>query len=384
MENGIGSSVVRPFKNISCDIKCHTLYKILQECKVGQCALLMSAKLILTFIDNNQIEFVNKDIKKFAELVASTSAINVSNNEALVITYFLLDEGLIQEEEDYFILSPYGRLFLISDNISSTIDMIRYYWEKADWELLAGSTDCYRFLSKDARRYVACLLHQFDGQFVDIDEIKKKYSHIEIIDFNNYHITYDMINNHYIMYIIKNIFEPMGFLKVKYDNAKSRYDLNLSNLGKRIFEFYSYNMREEYANLLEEAWECYDRENFEQSFSIAQDVIKVAYNIPEIYNLIGCVYIKMKKYAFAMDIFKLAIDICDGSTINLSKHREFSVDDYVSLYYNLGLCHYYIGDYINALHVFNDVKKTVPYTLDNIEDIIDTIKKIILIRPVQP
>lgn len=372
------TAVIRPIKNINYGLKGQALYKILEQTKIEQSLLLKYTKTILTFMDDSELRCSGIIKQYICDLISKALEIPVDMTN--VVLKFLFSEKLISIENEKLKLTPYGRLFLISDTISNTVDMIRYYWEKADWNELSGSEVYDKFLDMNSRRYTACLLYQIEDKIYNLEYIKEKYSDVDLIYLNNYFVTRDMLKCKGIIYVLKNIFHPLGLLYVNEEDSET--NVRLSNAGKKIFEHYSFNMKEEYTELIDEAWECYDRGNFQESFDIAKNVISVSYNIPEIYNLIGCVYIKMKKYDYARKIFNLAIDICDDNIIDIPEDKGVNIDSYVSLYYNLGLCYFYMGDFINALHIFNQVRKTVPYTLENIEEIVTTIKRSIIIGSV--
>lgn len=112
---------------------------------------------------------------------------------------------------------------------------------------------------------------------------------------------------------------------------------------------------------------------------MARNVISVVGNIPDAYNVIGCVYIKQGKYEKATDIFMVAMELCEKEIGEIQSNGNSYTEIYVSMYYNLGLCYFYMGNYLRALGIFTSIKKTLPYNLDSLEVIMNSIKKIIVV-----
>lgn len=346
------------------------LYRILQKNKVKCDKLLQYTQSLFSSIDDDEIKALNG--KEIPGILLKLVGIPEEIDD--IILKFIWDEGLIEIEEGILQLTPCGRLFLMSDDISSSMDLIKYFWEKLDWSCFNKSTASNKFLEKGARRYVACLFSQIESSNIDIDSIKEKFGHIDDIYFNNMFMIRKMLADEVIIHMIRNIFEPMGLIIE--DNTGS---FKLSSRGKMVFEYYSFDMIKEYTELVEEAWECYDRENYEQANEMARNVISVVGNIPDAYNVIGCVYIKLGEYEKAKDIFMIAMELCEAEIGEIQSCGNSYTEIYVSMYYNLGLCYFYMGNYLRALGIFTSIRKTLPYNLDSLDVIMNSIKKIIVV-----
>lgn len=351
------------------------LYRILQRNRVTRNILLEDIVSLLVLID--EYEIPTQDGKDISLPSFILDRLGVTENRILLILNFIVDERLVEPFNGLLKLTPSGRLFLISDEISSSMDLIKYYWEKSDWSRLFKSKGNGKYLQNASRRYLACLLSQLENCLIDIEKLKSKYGHIEDIYFNNIFVIKEMLNDSSMQDIIENIFEPMGLINVeRNDNTKK---FNLTARGKRVFEYYSQGMVDEYKELLEECWECYDRGNFQQALEMSRNIISVIGSMPDSYNVIGCVYIKLGNYEIAKDVFMLAMELCENRMGDVLNKGESLMEVYVSMYYNLGLCYFYMGYYLRALGIFASIKKTLPYDLDSLEEIMNSIKKIILI-----
>lgn len=347
------------------------LYRILQKNKVKCDKLLQYTRTLFSYIDDEEIKAVDED----RILNILLKLVGIPEGIAHIILKFVWDEGLIKIEEGSLQLTPYGRLFLMSDDISSSMDLIKYCWEKMNWSDFSNSNNSAKFLKMDARRYAACLFSQIEYSNIDIEGIKEKFGHIDDIYFNNLFMIKQMLSDEGVLNIIRNAFEPMGLI---IEEEKSN-TFKLSLRGKRVFEYFSFDMINEYTELVEEAWECYDRENYEQANDMARSVISVVGNIPDAYNVIGCVYIKQGEYEKARDIFMIAMELCEDQIGEIKSNGGSYTEIYVSMYYNLGLCYFYMGNYLRALGIFTSIKNTLPYNLDSLEIIMNSIKKIIVV-----
>jgi tetratricopeptide (TPR) repeat protein len=106
----------------------------------------------------------------------------------------------------------------------------------------------------------------------------------------------------------------------------------------------------------------------------------VAGTILEAYNIIGCVHIRKGEYNKAKDVFMYAIELYEDKIGEMNSNWSMSLETYISMYYNVGLCDFYMGNFIKAIHTFATIKKTLPYKLESLEMIMTTIKKIIIIK----
>jgi tetratricopeptide (TPR) repeat protein len=350
------------------------LYKLLQRVSLCNNRLLDLAMDILAVINEAPIKYEARYQNNIFRLFAKTQ--NTSLEQVKIIFRFLFEQELIELQEEKMALTSYGKLFLMSDRISSSVDMIRYFWENADWvEIFQGSPS--KFLHRDSRRYTACLLSQIEVRNSSEEEIMIKSQCIEDIFYGSLSAIDEILNDEGMLFIILNILAPLGLVKIKCD-AENR-EIVPTDSGRGIFEYYSKDMFKEYADLIEESWECYDRGNFQQAHEMAVNVIRVCGSMLEAYNIIGCVYIKQKDYERAMSIFLHAIQICEKKMADIDGSRDTVMESYISMYYNLGLCYFYMANNIRALQIFLSIRKTIPYTLDSLESIIDTIKKMIII-----
>jgi tetratricopeptide (TPR) repeat protein len=369
MRDKDNKGVLLPFKSTCFEKKTEDLFRILQK-NIIENRMLEEAKAILLFIDTSSIECFGKPGTVFIEMISKELSIDYLRTELLL--KFLFDEELLIIEMDKLILSSYGRVFLMSDTVSSTVDMIRYFWEKLDWDDLPGDNPASPFLHKDARRYVACLLSQINSGYVESSKTENEEADLCV---NKYNLVSELLLSP-VRYIIDNIFEHLGLIRVRTEG--NRTSVKMIEAGRSIFEYYSYGMYEEYCRLIDDAWDSYDRGNFQEAYDTSISVMKVAGNIPEALNVIGCVHIVRNEYEKAEAVFKSAMSVCEDKLPSASS-VECHMEMYISIYYNLGLCQYYMGRYINALHIFNSIRKTMPYNMENVNKMSDLIKKLIVI-----
>lgn len=352
------------------------LYRILQKTKVSNNILFKAVDDVLSFIDEESFEFKGEITDITPEVFSKLQGI--SSQFIDIILKFLVSEDMIEINNKDLELTPGGRLFLLSDEISCSIDLIRYFWSKLDWDSVSNKRTFSKFLKFDARRYVACLLTQLENGNPDINILKEKYGHIDDIYFNNFFIIKELLEDEGMYFILENIFEPLGLIVI---NKKSEEKvIKLTKRGKMVFEYYSCEMMKEYTELIEECWECYDRGNFQQAYEMARNVISVTSSILDAYNVIGCVYIRQGEYDKAKDIFMFAIDLCQYKMGEVNNGEETVMEIYVSMYYNLGLCFFYMGNYMRALNIFTSIKKTLPYNMESLEVIMKTIRKILIAK----
>jgi tetratricopeptide (TPR) repeat protein len=217
-----------------------------------------------------------------------------------------------------------------------------------------------------------------DGQCLHLKNIEEKYTYTDFIYSSNLFVTRELLEDKYVESIMKNILKPAGLVRTIDENEGK--SIRVTEAGRGVFEHYSYNMINEYIELVEESWECYDKGNFQEAFDTAVSIIGVAGRILEAYNIIGCVHIRKGEYEKAKDVFMYAIEICEEKMGDLNDNWGITMENYISMYYNLGLCYFYMGNYIKAMHTFTTIRKTLPYTLESLEMIMETIKKLIIIQ----
>jgi tetratricopeptide (TPR) repeat protein len=351
------------------------LYKILSQDRSYNNELFIHIVNLLLYIDKNNIRTQN-GIKRQA-LVLISNGLDIPEGQINTIIKFVIEQNLIESVDDKIFLTSYGKLFIISDKVSGSVDIIKYIWEQMNWSEAVRCIENSKFLQPDGRRYIACLLAQLNNQHVSVENMKEKYSYTDFIYSSNSFVIRELLEDKYIDYILRNIFEPAGLTKVFDNNGKSA--VSLTEAGKKVFEHYSYNMLDEYKDLVEESWECYDKGNFQEAFDTAVSVISVAGSMLEAYNIMGCVHIRKGEYDKAKDVFMYAIELCEEKMGDLNDNWGITMETYISMYYNLGLCYFYIGNYIKAMHTFTTIKKTLPYTLESLEMIMGTIRKLIVI-----
>lgn len=363
---------IMPLRLICQDKEAEKLHKILSCTKGCNNGLLTYTFDLLTYIDTEGAYASGNNIGSIFDLLGK--AFMIPEGQLKVIKRFIEEQKLVENINGKIVLTPYGKLFTLSDKISAGIDIIKYVWEKLDWKLITGCNFNNRFLEKESRRYTACLLSQLSNKYMTIGEIRNKYKYMDFYYSSNLCIIQEMLKDKYMNIIIEDIFEPLGLIE------KNETEYSLSHWGKKVFEYYSHNMLEEYNALIDECWESYDKGNFQEAFDTAISIISVAGTILEAYNVIGCVHIRRGEYDKAKDVFMYAIELYEEKIGEPNNNWSTSMETYISMYYNVGLCDFYIGSFIKALHTFTTIKKTLPYKLESLEMIISTIKKMITIQ----
>lgn len=370
MENEITAKIM-PLRFACQDKEAEKLHKKLSGIKGCDNKLLNLTMDLLIYIDNEEISVSCGKIGLV--LVLLSRSMKIPEGQIEVIARFIEEQMLVENLNGRMVLTAYGKLFTISDKISASIDIIKYVFEKLDWKDISGCSEKNRFLEKEGRRYAACLLSQLNNKYMKIEEIRSKYQYIDFIYSSNIYVLQEMLKDKYIKKIIENVFEPLGLLQ------KEKTIYSLSSSGRKVFEHYSHNMLDEYNGMIDECWESYDRGNFQEAFETAISIISVAGTILEAYNIIGCVYIRRGEYNKAKDVFMYAIELYEERIGDVNGNWSMSLETYISMYYNLGLCDFYIGNFIKALHTFTTIKKTLPYKLESLEMIMSTIKKMIIV-----
>lgn len=370
MDNEI-TAKIKPLRFACQDKEAEKLHKILSCAKGCNNLLLTFTYDFLIYIDREEISVYGSRIGSVLVLLGKSAKIPEVYMD--FISRFVEEQKLAEIVNGKIVLTPYGKLFTLSDKISAAIDIIKYMWEKLNWKEITGCQSSNRFLEREGRRYTACLLSQLNNKYMTIEEIKNKYEYMEFYYSSNIYILQEMLKDKYMEKIIENIFWPLGLIE------KEGTKYNLSDWGKKVFEYYSSNMLEEYNALIDECWDSYDRGNFQEALDTAISVISVAGTILEAYNIIGCVHIRKGEYDKAKDVFMYAIELYEEKNEELNSDWSMSMETYISMYYNIGLCEFYAGNFIKALHTFTIIKKTLPYRLESLEVIMCTIKKMIII-----
>lgn len=371
MDNDITAKIM-PLRLVCQDKEAEKLHKILSCAKGCNNGLLTYTFDLLTYIDTENLSAADDWLGSFFTLLGK--ALMIPEGQMNVIKMFVEEQKLIENLNGKIVLTPYGKLFMLSDKISAGIDIIKYIWERLNWKLITGCNFNNRFLEREGRRYTACLLSQLSNKYMTVSEIRNKYKYMDFYYSSNICVLQEMLQDIYMKKIIEDIFEPLGLIN------KNETMYSLSEWGKKVFEYYSHNMLEEYNGLIDECWDSYDRGNFQEAFDTAISIISVAGTILEAYNIIGCVHIRRGEYDKARDVFMYAIDLYEEKIEELNGNWSMSMETYISMYYNIGLCDFYIGNFIKALHTFTTIKKTLPYKLESLEMIMSTIKKIIIIQ----
>lgn len=367
--------LVFPFKASYNNDQWIKLTKILSENKADDNLMLLYTCKLLSFIDSGDILYSNEMRNRVLRVLSD--ALEIEMGITTVIFDLIFNEELVEIDDGNVKLTWRGRLFYVSDGIISTMDIIRYFWERADWSNIFGEKTTSKFTQVEARRYIANLLLNIDKSIEWGKNLKNKFQNIDPIYLSNYYNILDMLNDKQIRCVFEYIFQPLGLISVNNDNELK---ITITETGKGIFQYYSYDIIEEYKALLEDSWENYDKGNFEQAYDIVKNVFSVTWDIPEAYNLVGCIYIKLKEYEKARDTFLFGIEICEEKVGKIDSLKTRSMDSYVMIYYNLGLCYYYMGEMFKALSIFTMLKKTIPYSIENLEAALSTIKKIIIIQ----
>ena len=368
------TTVIAPFKSAYLNKKFKGLNRIFKENNIKSNALIDWTFKILELVDNIDIEWTYEN---YNIIVANISKkVDLPCEQVHVILKFLFDEKHIDVLDGRLVLTQMGRLFTITDKTIASADMFSYFWENCDWRMLSGLNEGNRLIEPDARRYLS-LLFTYNSS----ERLFKEFNHIEPIEFNINVPLRNITKSKTIKYIVKYILEPIGIVKISEENGDTKFIH--TKAGQKIFEYYSRDLVDEYNRFMEECWECYDRGNFQQAYDIANSVISVVYNNLEAYNIIGCVYIKRREYEKAKDTFIFALNLMDKDENFYIINEHSDSDIYLSIYYNLGLCYFYMGDFISALQIFKKIRKNVPCSLNNVEELIKSIKKMIIKTPVK-
>jgi tetratricopeptide (TPR) repeat protein len=367
------------FNSSILDDKNDDIYSIVSKSPGYSVKMQDNTILILNILVSSKICTV-KAKRLLIELISKSTGIEIKAIK--IIIDFILSLKLVETLDENYILSPYGKLFLMSDSTSQQVDILRYFWERADWNKIVPENSCDKFIHRDARRYVACMLSRINSeklrQYEEHNAYRKDSDNNDSIifkaDFNAYK---ELLTSKSIKYLLQNIFEPLGLLA--YDEKSNMEYFKLSQRGKQVFEYYSYGMVDEYKSMIDECWDSYDRGNFQEAFDNALSIIKVAGIIPEALNVIGCVFIKKNEYIAAENIFNFALDICSNNAMDTNIKNGFYAETYISVYYNLGLCCVSMGEYFRALHIFSSIKKTVPYNIESLEEVEKEVRKLVVI-----
>lgn len=371
MKNGYGS-VITPITARHFSKNTEKLYKLLQKTSEMENHLLKGALNALEIIkDKEALKCENAN--DFCFFLGNI--LDIEESRSLLIFKYILFRGFIFISNGEVSITDFGKLFLLSDKAAQNLDTIEYFYEKLDWQEIWGK-GFSNYLTNDGKRYLASIFSQRESNLKYNSSLGSVLNEKELI-WNTNEVILQILNDKSMLYIIEQIIEPLGLIKkIRIENDDW---IKIDETSREIFKHYSYGMIDEYNQMLEECWESYDKGNFQEAFDNASGILKVVNNI-EAYNVIGCVYIRKKEYEKAKETFNYAIKLLDNYTDN-NPGSLMDMDLYTSLYFNLGLSHYYSGDFIPALHIFKDVKKNLPYTLDKVEEIYNAIKCRILLTP---
>lgn len=257
-----------------------------------------------------------------------------------------------------------GNLIQIMDHYMLSADLIRFLLFDADWQRYFEREDVY--LSKDSRKYVFIMLYQFNLDILSqLNKIKEnplyKMSYFSSIE--------NIFSSSSLGLVCNEIFIKLG-LGTKEDGYFIPNDV-----CREIFKYYSFELYDQYIGLIEECWDYFDRGDFEQSFDIAKSIAKVLVFVPEAYNVLGCVYIKIGEMEKARDMLNYAIDIYENTSFG-----DIESDSYILLHYNLGLAYLYMNENFKALKIFSDIKRSKYHDLGNIDELIIDTKKLLILK----
>ncbi|WP_027308746.1 tol-pal system YbgF family protein [Caloramator sp. ALD01] len=309
----------------------------------------------------------NKSIVKNEKLIIDLVAKHFKRSSAYIklLLDFLKIQGILSDGEDFNLTSK-ELLIRNIDRYYLTAEIIRFLLLNVDWNTYLKSKDIY--LSLESRMYIFALLSQTTKKLIEeTDTLREngiyKISYFGSINKLNSSLAFKRIS--------EEVLERLNLGSVQNESFIP------NDIGRRIFEYLAKDLLEQYDKLLDECWDYYDKGNFEQAFDIAKSIIKVLSFVPEAYNVLGCVYIKMGDIERARDMFNFAIDVYEKTSLG-----DFEVDSYISLYYNLGLSYYYMNEYFRALSIFKSLKKTIPYEIDNLDELIEGIKHMTIVGPI--
>lgn len=360
------------------DEKNDDIYNIISNNPGYSLGLLKDTVEILSLFDSINLRS-NKMQPLLFEIISRITGTAVQTVK--IVMDFLTNHNLIEICDENYILSPYGKLFLMSDSVSQQVDIIRYFWERSDWRNIIPRELQDKFVYSDARRYVACMLSRLDSekfrQLEKFNPLKRSSTDTDLILNADYRAYNEILFSKSIRYILQNVFGQIGLLLL--DNECNIIKFDLSERGKKLYEYYSYGMIEEYKSMIDECWDSYDRGNFQEAFDNALSIINVAGIIPEALNVIGCVYIKKDEYDKAEKIFNYALDLCSINAMETNIKNGFYAETYVSIYYNLGLCCVSMGEFFRALQIFKSIKQTVPYEMESLDEVTKEVKRLIVI-----
>lgn len=365
------NTIIIPIKNYCYDEKHHELHNLLSKLQFKRNKLMDIINKILLRIDAE----TDKDCFK-GDLIENLKVeLNITRIQINFIINFLYDNDLIEDKNGGLSLTSYGKLFLISDDVSVAVDVCRYLFDRCDWNRVIDNKINNKYLEINSREYVASLFLKCKDISTIEENVKNSAINLESLH-NSHKNLLEFLNDSGIKKIVEEFLIPLGLIK----NEETNKNYALTNVGEEFFKFYSRNIKEQYIKMIEESWENFDRGNFQEAYDMANSILYVENNIPEPFNIIGCVCIKKKEYELAKSIFLYAINICEENILELAKDRSFINDVYIPLYYNLGLCNFLTGEFFNAIKIFSNIRKTLPYKLDNVEKLHKKIKEIIVLK----
>lgn len=258
-----------------------------------------------------------------------------------LILDFLKKYGFIGFNDNVIETTYKGNLIQIMDPYMLSADLIRFLLFDVDWQRYFEREDIY--LSKDSRKYVFIMLYQFNLDILnELDKIKEnplyKMSYFSSID--------NIFSSSSLGAVCDEILIRLGLV------TKEKGYFIPNDICREIFKYYSFELYEQYIGLIEECWDYFDRGDFEQAFDIAKSIAKVLVFVPEAYNVLGCVYIKIGEIEKARDMLSYAIEIYENTSLG-----DIESDSYILLHYNLGLAYLYMSENFKALKIFNDIKR---------------------------
>lgn len=289
---------------------------------------------------------------------------------------YCLNCGLFDIKNKKISINVNGKLFLISDDISNTVEMIKYFWNNFKYNEYWSDLNSGSFNKVKSKKYLACLLLQFDSASVNINPLK--YKNIDSIYEINQSTYNKLVNDSFIHFLIFKVFYSIGLINVN-SNIENE-SVEITDAGRKVFEYFSLDMVDKYKTMMDESWEYYDRGDFNKAYDIAKNIVKIIGNMPEVYNLTGCIKIKEGEYDTARDTFLFALNLCEQDITKDCCFNKNIMDTYIIIYYNLGLCYFYKGDFIKAMHIFRCIKKTISYPIKSLDYIIDETKCKLIIK----
>lgn len=323
----------------------------------------------IIFSGNNGLDFKDLEEEEFSSLYRKLRGISSFLYE--LISEFCIFEGLIVNYEDMIQISEKGKAFLMSDVSIQFADIMKYFWFHRKW----GSSGEKFLAESGAKRFCSMLFMQAKDYF-GYNPLKAfGITDKEIINKNFYYIAENFFSQNYVKTMIEDFFEPSGIMIKRHSGGYES-----TEFGTSVFKILSLNMEEEYINMLEECWECYDRGNFGQAFEMALDISMVLSKSSDPFLVMGCVYLKIKEYDKAKEIVRFAIHINETFVADVPSHKRYEMNTLIFSYFNLALCYFHLGENIEALKILYQLKKSLPYNIDCIEDVLLTIKQTVLIK----